>query len=900
MSQTKKKKLVIVESPMKAKTISRFLGPEYVVESCMGHIRDLPSSSKELPEELKKKSWAKFGVDVDNDFSPFYCVPANKKEIVRMLKSKMKSVGELILATDEDREGESISWHLKEILNPNIPVKRMVFHEITKPAIQEALKNFRKVDNNLVQAQEARRILDRLVGYSISPFLWKKVARGLSAGRVQSVAVSLVSQREIERLNFKQSFYWDVEAENKKGSSLVFKSRLVAHKGKQLVNSSHFNSTTGELKKTTKDILILNEKEASQLVKNLTGKDFQVKETEKKEISRKPSPPFITSTLQQECNRKLRLSSRDTMSVAQKLYERGLITYMRTDSTFLSNQALQSARKTISQLYGPKELPSTPRVYSKKVAGAQEAHEAIRPAGTQFVKPNQTGLQGVLLSVYDLIWKKTLASQMKNCIQNQVRVTMEVEQSTFLSSGVTIQSPGFYLLYQDKETEEVKLPVLKKGEKVSCLKLMANEHQTRPPARYTEASLIQKLEKEGVGRPSTYASIIGTIQERGYVNKEKNALAPTFTALVVSRLLNQYFPDYVDTKFTSAMEKDLDDIACGKKDLVKYLRSVYLGSKGLKKLVEKQEKNKDDKNSRSLVLRGFEEYSFNVGPFGPYVSRKNGKKKEESASLPANLYPSELKKEMIEQLLENKKKGGKLLGKDSKTKESVFLLVGRYGPYVQLGKSENKEDSEKVQASKNKSKISAKKGSSKKGAKSEGKAKTKKIYAKNKKISISPFFDEESITLSDALKLLELPKVLGQHPETKKDVKKGVGKFGPYIVHGSDFRSVPSEGFFDLNLKYALNRLKESKARSSHLLKDLGKDSSGHSVQLMKGRFGPYIKCNGKNHSLPSGFSPDSLDLESALELISQKLEKTTKGKKTNKKAVFLRRAKRSKKRSFA
>ena len=861
--KVKGKKLVIVESPVKARTISHFLGKDYVVESCMGHIRDLPGSSKELPEHIKKKPWAHFGVDVENKFRPFYCVPGGKKEIVKKLKQKINSVKELILATDEDREGESISWHLQETLKPTVPVKRMVFHEITKKAIQEALENFRSVNIDLVQAQEARRILDRLVGYSISPVLWKKVTRGLSAGRVQSVAVSLVSKRELERLCFQKSVYWDLSAENKKSDSDVFKSRLISHKGKRLVRSSDFDSITGELKK--KDVLLMGEEEVLKLKDSLKNKSFQVVEVKKTQITRKPPPPFITSTLQQECNRKLGFSSKQTMGMAQKLYEQGLITYMRTDSTFLSSQALQAARSEISRLYGKSNLPSEARVYRKKARGAQEAHEAIRPSGEHFISPNKTNLSGQMLSLYELIWKRTLASQMKDCIQNQVKVKMAVEKSVFQTSGMTIQFPGFYLIYRDQKMDEVQLPDLKKGDMVQCLKIEALKHETKPPARYTEASLVQTLEKEGVGRPSTYASIIGTIQDRGYVEKKQNTLIPTFTALVVNHFLHQNFPDYVDTQFTSKMEKDLDDIALGKKDHVKYLDSVYSGSKGLKRLIETREKKMKDKTFRSLTLNGFEDYVFSVGPFGAYVSRKNSKE-DVSASLPANLYPGEITKETIEQLIENKIKGGKFLGRDPETGQKIFVVLGRYGPYVKLESNDkdtnpqNKDikdrSSSKKAVEKKKSRLSKKRNSS--------------SQKKHKTASLVPFFNEETITLEGALKLLELPKLVGVHPETKKEIKKAVSRFGPYIVHDGDFRSVPADIFFGIDLKYAVQRLSESKRQSSRILKEFQHPDSNQPIQLMKGRYGPYVKYNKKNYPVPANLSLDDLELSFALKLIEE------------------------------
>jgi len=723
-----------------------------------------------------------------------------------------------------------------------------VFHEITKSAIKAALENFRSVDNHLVQAQEARRILDRLVGYSISPVLWKAVTRGLSAGRVQSVAVSLVSQRELERLSFKKTIYWDLSAKHK--STKPFTSRLTYHKGKKLARSADFDSTTGDLKK---DVLLMTEKEVSQLKKSLEGKDFLITEVKKGTITRKPPAPFITSTLQQECNRKLRFSSKQTMGLAQKLYEQGLITYMRTDSTFLSSQALQATRKDISRLYGKENLPPEARVYRKKAKGAQEAHEAIRPAGNQFVEPKNTDLSGQLFMLYDIIWKRTLASQMKDCVQNQVWIKMEVGESLFQSSGVTIKFPGFYLVYEDQKMNEEQLPDCKKGDKVKCLSIDALKHETKPPARYTEASLIQKLEKEGVGRPSTYASIISTIQDRGYVKKENNSLIPTFTALVVTKFLHQRFPDYVDMQFTSEMEQNLDDIARGKKDHVKYLNSVYFGAKGLKKLIESQEK-KMDKTFRSITLEGFEEYSFNVGPFGAYVAyASKNKDKDISASLPANIYPGEITKEAIEQVISNKITGGRFLGKDPKTGQEIFVVVGRYGPYVKMDLPADKKSNQSSNKIKN------------------NKTPKKVTKKKSKMVSLSPFFNEDSITLKDALKLLELPKLVGVHPETKQDIKKALGRFGPYIIHQGEFRSVPADKFFDIDIDYAVQRFKEPKGRSTRILKELGvHPETKEAINIMKGRYGPYIKYKGKNYSLSSDVPLGDWDLYVAIKLIAK------------------------------
>ena len=842
-----------MESPAKAKTISRFLPAEYLVESCMGHIRDLPGSSKELPESIKKKPWAHFAVDVDNNFHPFYCVPADKKPVIKKIKDQLKKAGELILATDEDREGESISWHLKEILKPKMPIKRMVFHEITKSAIQEALQNFRKVDDRLVQAQEARRILDRLVGYSISPFLWKSIARGLSAGRVQSAAVALVSRREMERLGFKKTKYWNLSAEHKFGKNAVFVSRLFSYENKKLAVSADFDSKTGHLKPAgKKKTLVLDQKQAKALQKKLKSKDFTVRSVEKKQISRRPPPPFITSTLQQASSRKLNLSSKQTMSLAQKLYEQGLITYMRTDSLFLSDQALKASRRAVQELYGKGELNPVPRQYKKKSKNAQEAHEAIRPAGSSFKRPSTLGLSGPLLALYDLIYKRTLAGQMKDLVQNQVRVELKSGHAVFVSSGLTVKSPGFSLVYEDQKSNEVKLPPLKKGDPCPVKDIKVTEHETKAPARYTEASLIQTLEKEGIGRPSTYSVIISTIQDRGYVKKEKHTLIPTFTALVVNRVLEQYFPNYVDTSFTSKMEEDLDEIAQGKKNHIKYLQSIYFGKEGIKNLVEKQEKQikKGDKgsNHRALALKGFEGYTFNVGPFGPYVSAKDPQSgKNISASLPANLYPGEINLKTVEALVANKSKGGEPLGRDPKTGREVLLMTGRFGPYVTWASD---------------------------GAGSKDKQ-------SKKSVSLKPFFAEESITLKEALKLLELPKVLGKHPETKKDIKKGLGRFGPYIVHEGDFRSVPADGFFEMSLKYAVQRLKEPKGRKGAgplVLKDLGLNpKSKEPVRLMKGRFGAYLKHGKQNCSLPAGLDQEKLDLKTALSIINKQPVKKNK-----------------------
>lgn len=849
------KRLVIVESPTKAKTIKKFLGKEFVVESCMGHVRDLPQSAKDIPEKFKKFPWANLGVNVEKNFEPIYCIPKTKVRIVKDLKDKLRDVDELILATDEDREGESISWHLLEVLDPKVPVKRMVFHEITKEAIGNALKEFREVDDHLVRAQEARRILDRLVGYTISPLLWKKVAYGLSAGRVQSVAVRLISEREHERLRFKVSSYWDLFAKNEK-DKVGFESRLVAIGDKRVATGRDFDGLTGQLLQEKKNqVTHLKESEAKSLLKQIENVEWVVADVEEKPVSRKPAPPFITSTLQQESNRKLGLSSRETMDLAQRLYERGFITYMRTDSTNLSGQALEAARNCIKDLYGNSYLPAEPRFYTgKKAKGAQEAHEAIRPAGTYFVKPEDAGLSGGMFRLYDLIWKRTVASQMVNAQQKQVSVKFQVGEAVFSASGMTIEFAGFLKAYVEGsddpesalEDREVRLPALKKGEKVKCLELRPAEHETKPPARYTEATLVQTMEKEGIGRPSTYASIIGTIQDRGYVRKMGNALVPTFTALVVSKLLQEHLPNYVDLGFTSEMERSLDNIAQGDMDHIKYLDGVYFGPKGLKSQVETQEGAIDGEESRQIKLLGLDNLVFKVGRYGAYVCRLEKGGEEVCASLPDNQIPGEITPDMANKLIDQKINGHDALGKDPATGHSVYVLTGRYGPYVQLGESEMENKGEKP-----------------------------------KRMAVPAHIPMEAVDFATALKILELPKTLGEHPSTGKDIKKGLGRFGPYVVHEGDFRSIPkTEDLFSVDLKRALELLAQPKKMRgrAQAIKELGAHpETGEALQILSGKYGPYIKFGKLNVSLPEDAKVESFDLQQALELIGEKIAKSTK-----------------------
>lgn len=838
-----KKKLVIVESPTKARTIKKFLSKDYEVESCMGHLRDLPESAKDIPKTYKKYKWSRLGVNIEDNFKPIYCIPVSKKKVVDLLKKKAKTAEEIILATDEDREGESISWHIQEMLKSSkSKFKRMVFHEITKEAILESLNHFRKVNKHLVYAQETRRILDRLVGYTISPVLWKHVARGLSAGRVQSVAVKLLSEREFKRMGFKKSKYWSLQAHFLKGKN-NFIAQLSSYKGTQLAGSSDFDRDTGELKKKK---LLLDEKKAKSLTKELQKLSYIVSDVQTTSITRKPQAPFTTSTLQQEANRKLSLSAKETMNLAQKLYERGFITYMRTDAVFLSKQAVSASRAEVKRIYGKNYIPEKARIYKNKSKGAQEAHEAIRPAGNKFTHPQDTKLTGYLLKLYQMVWQRTLASQAVDCKQKRVSaVITAAKNAQFSASGTTMVFDGFYKIYQEtKETKENQLPPLQKSDTLKCQKITNHEHETRPPARFNEASLIQTLEQEGIGRPSTYAPIIATIQKRGYVFKDKNMLIPTMTGLIVTKFLTEHFPNYVSNQFTADMEQVLDDIALGETDHIQYLEKIYFGKKGLKNQVDNQ---KEAKDSRSIAIDGLKGFIFYAGPYGAYVTQnKNGA----SVSLPINTYPGDLNKEMLMDMLDKKERGHESLGKDPVTKEAIYVLNGKYGPYVQRGE---------VQMDKKKAKNSV------------------------KRVSIPRGLSEDDIDLNMALKLLQLPETLGSHPETEKEIKKGIGRFGPYIVHDGDFRSIKSiDDFFKLTLKDALKILSEPKRGSrKKVLKDLGAHTdTGKSIQVLDGKYGPYIQHGSQKISLPKEISISALTLTQALGLLGTSIKK--KNEKVN------------------
>ncbi|MEG5172248.1 type I DNA topoisomerase [Microcoleus sp. B3-D7] len=862
--------LVIVESPTKARTIRNFLPSTYRVEASMGHVRDLPSSAEEIPEAVKGEKWAQLGVNVEADFEPLYVIPKDKKKIVKELKDALKDATELILATDEDREGESISWHLLQILKPKVPIKRMVFHEITREAIRDALTHCRDIDNRVVQAQETRRILDRLVGYTLSPLLWKKIAWGLSAGRVQSVAVRLLVRRERERRAFRQGSYWDLKALLEKGK-ISFDAKLVTVGNVKVANGSDFDENTGQII-AGRRVLLLNEEQARALLSRIQNKPWTVGNIEERPVTRKPSPPFTTSTLQQEANRKLRLGARETMRIAQGLYERGFITYMRTDSVHLSEQAIEAARSCVQELYGSEYLSPQPRKYTTKSKGAQEAHEAIRPAGSTFRTPQQTGLDGIDFRLYDLIWKRTVASQMADSRQTHVTVLTQVEDAGFRSSGKRIDFPGFLRAYVEGsddpnaalEDQEVILPALKVGDKPNCKDLEAIGHETQPPARYTEASLVKMLESEGVGRPSTYASIIGTIVDRGYAKLIANALIPTFTAFAVTTLLETHFPDLVDTGFTSRMEQTLDEIATGEAKWLPYLQKFYTGETGLATQVKEQESQIDAKVARTVVLENLTA-KVCIGKFGAYLESES----EEGlvkASIPQDLTPADLDPEQVEFLLKQKTEGPEKLGLHPETGEPIYVLIGSYGPYVQLGE-------------------------------------VSETNKKPKRASLPKGTDKDSVTLDMAVSLLTLPRLLGTHPETGAKVQANLGMYGPYVVHdqgkvGKDYRSIkPPDDVLTITLDRALELLSQPKAargrsKSATPLKELGAHpESGEPINVYDGRYGPYVKHGDINASLSKDESVENFTLQRALELLATKEaagggKSSSKSKKSTKTAA--------------
>jgi DNA topoisomerase-1 len=826
----------------------------------MGHIRDLPSSADEIPEAYREAKWAKdLGINVEAGFEPLYVIPKEKKKTVQELKTALKEATELILATDEDREGESISWHLLEVLKPKVPTKRMVFHEITKDAIQKALRDCRQVDDKLVQAQETRRILDRLVGYTVSPLLWKKIAFGLSAGRVQSVAVKTIVCRERERRAFKSAEYWDLKALLFKDGE--FEAKLVLVDGVKVATSSDFDPMTGLLL-PGKQVKLLNEEEAKALVAALKDELWQVAKVESKPLTRKPSPPFTTSTLQQEANRKLRLSAKETMRVAQNLYERGFITYMRTDSVHLSEQAIVAARTCVESMYGSQYLSPKPRQYATKAKGAQEAHEAIRPAGSSFRTPQETGLSDREFALYDLIWKRTVASQMADSRQTQSIVDIQVQNAGFRATGKTIDFPGFLRAYVEGsddpeaalEEREVILPALQVGDRPECKKLTALQHITQPPPRYSEAALVKMLESEGIGRPSTYASIIGTIVDRNYALLQNNALIPTFRAFAVTALLEQHFGNLVDNGFTAQMERTLDEIAEGKASWLPYLKEFYLGDRGLEAKVKSGEKDIDGSAAKTVVLEGLS-VKVRIGKFGPYIEGDGV-----NASIPNDLTPADLDEETIAQLLKQKSGNADSLGIHPEKNEPIYVKLGPYGPYVQLGDKTDENP-------------------------------------KPKNTSLPKGMQMEDVTLEIAVGLLSLPRLLGEHPDGGK-IKASLGRFGPYVEHdrgkedGKEYRSLKStDNVTAITLERAIELLAEPKvgrggarSKTKEPLKILGQHpTSGEQIAIFKGPYGIYVNHQKVNAGLPEGETPESMDLEKALSLLAAKGDAAPK--KTTKKA---------------
>lgn len=847
------KYLVIVESPTKTKTIKKFLPKGYTVDSSMGHIRDLPSSAKEIPAKYKKESWSNLGINTDDRYEPLYVVPSSKKKVVKRLKDLLKDSDELILATDEDREGEAISWHLVELLKPKVPVKRMAFREITKEAIQDALENFREVDMNLVHAQETRRIIDRLAGYTISPLLWKKIAPGLSAGRVQSVAVEFLVVRERERMKFKSGTYYDLKANlSKEKDKNRFDADLSHIDGKRLASGKDFDENTGKLKKPD-SVVLLDEEKANTLRDLLDKATWAVSKVDVNVKKRNPSAAFITSTLQQEANRKFGFSARDTMSIAQKLYEHGFITYMRTDSANLSGQAINAARNEVEKQYGEEYLFERVRNFGKS-KGAQEAHEAIRPAGSSFIHPEKSGLSGRQFKLYDLIWKRTIATQMAEAKLEFTNVTITAEQdgtkADFKTSGKKILFPGFFRAYVEGsddpnaalENQEIFLPEMAKDEAVEMHSLESISHETKPPARYTEATLVKELEKRGVGRPSTYASIISTIQDRGYARGEGKTLIPSYTAFAVTELLETHFPHMVDSDFTSELENRLDMIAQGADDPVAYLDNYYKGENGLKIQVDEREEHINPQEARvlNLPIDGLDEYQIHIGRYGPYVKAElNGE--ELTTSLPADLDPGELSADKIEELLKAEKEGPKSVGNFPESGEPVYVLTGRYGPYVQKG--DVTEDNKKP-----------------------------------KRVSLLKGMKPEDIDLELALKLLELPRPLGNHPKTDKVVKAGVGRYGPFVLHDGTFKSLKkTDNVLEIELDRAIELLNEKSKgrRGSSAIQELGNHpETDKPIKVMDGRYGPYIKYGKKNISLPKGTEPEKFTMKDAVVLIEEKGKK--------------------------
>ena len=935
-------KLVIVESPNKVRSIAGYLGPEFDVEASVGHIRDLPQPS-ELPATMKKGPYGKFAVDVEDDFTPYYVVNPDKKKTVAQLKKALKEADELYLATDDDREGEAIAWHLQQVLKPKVPVRRMVFTEITREAVTRALDNTRELDIHLVDAQETRRILDRLVGYEVSPVLWRKVRAGLSAGRVQSVATRLVVERERERMAFRSASYWGVEATFSTVLSAVdvtarqeasFTARLVTLDGRRVATGRDFNDD-GQLRPAAlkASAVHLHQVGATAVAEAIGRGEPRVVGVEDKPYKRRPAAPFTTSTLQQEASRKLRMNPRETMRVAQGLYENGFITYMRTDSTVLSGQAVAAARSQVAELYGAEYVPERPRVYASKSKGAQEAHEAIRPAGDHFRTPAQVSgeLTGAQFRLYELIWKRTVASQMADAVGSTATVTVEVPLTpaagesrdsgpTFSTAGLTasgtvITFRGFLAAYEEgrdaeryqddagaaaKDSKDVRLPAMIAGQELAALDAEASGHETTPPPRYTEASLVKALEEREIGRPSTYAATMSTISDRGYVDHRGQALVPTWLAFAVTRLLEENFAELVDYDFTASMERDLDRIAAGEEDRVAWLRRFYNGqggagteqaaqaasneleaaaaalrAQGLKGLVD----NLGEIDARAVnSIEIGEGITLRVGRYGPYLEDAEGKR----ANVPADLAPDELTVDKARELFTRAADDGRELGVDPVSGHVIIAKDGRYGPYVTEVLPEPEETAE------------AETAKTAKAAKStKAKKTTKAAKPKPRTASLLRSMDLSTVTLEQALDLLSLPRVVGQDPESGEDITAQNGRYGPYLKKGTDSRSLETEEqIFTVTLEQALEIFAQPKRRRGQAaargpLRELGQDPATEKPVVIKdGRFGPYITDGQTNVTVPRSEDPATISAERAFELLADKRAKGPAKKRTTRKTT--------------